>query len=270
MRSSGSLRVVMVFLLLFSIASCGSGGQDPPGQSEPEVLHIAAAANLSYVMPELVAGFRKEYAGYAEMDIRVTKASSGSLTAQIRNSAPYGLFLAANTGYPDALDADGLSDGPPVVYAEGIPVLVYRQGLDCAAVPRCLADSSVKTIAIAHPELAPYGEAAVGILKKEGLFEAVEGKFVYGTSITQTFQHVVTAADAGFIAKSLLYGESGRELEKAGRRWRECSPDSYDRRGLRQSMVLLKGASPAARAFFDYMRGSTARAILEKNGYTVE
>jgi len=270
MYSSRLLQAITVFLLLFSITSCRNGGKGLPGQVTPEVLHIAAAANLSYVMPELVAGFRKEYPGYAEADIRVTKASSGSLTAQIRNSAPYGLFLAANTGYPDALHADGLSEGRPVVYAEGVPVLVYRQELDCDVSLRCLAGSSVNTIAIAQPELAPYGEAAVEILKKAGIFEAVQKKFVYGTSITQTFQHCVTAADAGFIAKSLLYGESGSELERAGRRWMELSPDSYDRKGMRQAMVLLKGASPAAGAFFDYMQGSTARAILEKNGYRVE
>ena len=266
-------RVLVVSFLWVSLlmASCEVKQSEKATPSvRPALLHIAAAANLSYVMPELIEAFRDEYSEYRLSDIRVTKASSGSLTAQIRNGAPFDLFLAANTVYPQALYNDSLTVGPPVVYAEGVPVMVYRKDIDGRKGVACLADPSVKKIALAQPELAPYGDAAIKILSRAGLLKQVEGKFVYGTSITQTFQHAVTAADAGFIAASLLYGDAGKELEKAGMRWIGFASDSYNPAALRQAMVLLEASNEEAEAFFRFMQGKWAGEILRKNGYRVE
>ena len=255
---------------LFTV-SCGEGkNEQAESPAQSGLLHIAAAANLSYVMPELIGAFRDEYSEYRLCDIRVTKASSGSLTAQIRNGAPFDLFLAANTAYPQALRSDSLTVGPPVVYAEGLPVMVYRKDIDSKKGIACLADSSVKKIALAQPELAPYGEAAIEILSRAGVLKRVESKFVYGASITQAFQHAVTAADAGFVAASLLYGDAGKELENAGMAWVGFAPDSYNPTVLRQAMVLLDASNEEAKAFFRFMQGERAGKILRKNGYRVE
>ncbi len=265
-------RFVAVFFLcaLQFLVSCGEKQQKEDAGPRPAALHIAAAANLSYVMPELVEAFRDEYGRYRHLDIKVTKASSGSLAAQIRNTAPFDLFLAANTLYPQTLYDDSLTALPPVIYAEGIPVMVYRKDLDCRKGIACLTDSSVRKIAIAQPELAPYGEAAREILTRKGLLEKIEGKFVYGASISQAFQHAVTAADAGFIAASLLYGDAARELKRAGMESVGFAPDSYDPVVLRQAMVLLDASNEEAEAFFTFMQGKRAGEILRKNGYRVQ
>lgn len=262
------LPLLFASLLMFSCA--GAERKDAGQGVQPVVLHIAAAANLSYVMPGLVEAFRREHSEYAGSDIRVTKASSGSLTAQIRNSAPYDLFLAANTFYPQVLYGDSLTAGSPVVYAEGIPVMVYRQEIEGEKGIACLTDASVEKIAIAQPELAPYGEAAIEILSRAGVLSQVESKFVYGTSVTQTFQHVITAADAGFIAASLLYGDGGSKLKKAGMGWMGFPADAYNPVGLRQAMVLLDSSNTVAAAFFRFMQSKKAGEILRTNGYRVE
>lgn len=258
-------------LVAFLVVSCRGAGEQPRRSTdEPATLYIAAAANLSYVMPRLVEAFREEVSEYGMLDIRLTRASSGSLTAQIRNSAPFDLFLAANTFYPQLLYNESLTVGPPLVYARGVPIMVYQSGVDGQKGVECLTDASVEKIAIAQPELAPYGEAAVEILSRAGVLQQVESKFVYGTSVTQTFQHVITAADAGFIAASLLYGDGGRELEKAGLEWIGFPPEAYNPAVLCQAMVLLDSSNSAAAAFFRFMQGERAGEILEKNGYRVE
>ncbi len=262
-------RFSLLSVLFFSLLIVACGGKERLHE-DSGVLHIAAAANLSYVLPELVDAFRMEHGEYAGSDIRITKASSGSLTAQIRNRAPFDLFLAANTRYPEVLHEDALTAGPPVVYAEGVPVMVYRQEIEGEKGVACLIDASVEKIAIAQPDLAPYGEAAIDILSRAGVLQQVESKFVYGTSVTQTFQHVITAADAGFIAASLLYGEGGKELKKAGMGRIGFSHDAYNPAGLRQAMVLLDASNTTAKAFFRFMQSERAGDILRNNGYRVE
>ena len=271
MNRNRRIYLLPLLLVFLTVNACGGG---PAKQSQSaqrsDVLHIAAAANLSYVISLLIDAFIEEHGEYAVMDIRVTKASSGSLTAQIRNSAPFDVFLAANTGYPEALSADSLTFGSPVVYAEGIPAMVYRQEIDGEKGVACLLDVSVDKIALAKPELAPYGEAAVEILSRAGILKQVENKFVYGSSITQAFQHAITAADAGSIAASLLYGDSGQEMEKAGMRSVVFAPDAYNPAALRQAMVLLDSSNEAAQVFYSFMQGERAREILRNNGYRVE
>jgi len=266
-RYIGRIRGMFLFLLAFMVAGCSGDASRAPRQ-----MHVAAAANLSYVMDELLEGFREAHPDYADTDMKVTLASSGSLTSQIRNNAPYDIFLAANVGYPEALVADGLAAGEPVVYAAGVPVLVYRgrAGIEEPEGVGFLGDAVYGKIALAQPELAPYGQAAVDIMKKAGMYEELAPKFVFGKSITQTFQLTVTAADAGFIAKSLLYGDKGGEIEKAGLKVREFSASDYRPDMLRQAMVLLDDKNELAREFFLFMQGDEAREILQTTGYKVQ
>lgn len=272
MKKKNLFLIFSLFSTTLLVLSC-RGMERKPAEKEtgrPSVLHVAAAANLSYVIPEFVDAFRNKHSEFAGTGIRVTKASSGSLTSQIRNGAPYDIFLAANTHYPQSLHDDGFTAGPPVVYAGGVPVLVFRQEIEGEKGIACLTDESVEKIAVAKPDLAPYGEAAIEILSYAGILKQVESKFVYGTSVTQTFQHTITVADAGFIAASLLYGEGGKELKKAGMGWTGFPDDAYNPAGLRQAMVLLDSTNRAAAVFFRFMMSEEAGNILKIKGYRVE
>ncbi len=255
---------------LFAALLAVSCRETPKPSDRSIVLHIAAASNLGYVLPDMIDAFKEERDEFGSLDVRATKSSSGSLTAQIRNGAPFDVFLAANTAYPYALYSDSLTVGRPVVYAEGVPVMVYRREIDGQQGVVGLTDPSVGKIAVAQPELAPYGAAALEILLRAGVLKEVEGKLVYGTSVTQAFQHSITGADAGFIAKSLLFGDGGRELKKAGLEWIGFPLDAYDPAALRQAMVLLDSSNTAAVAFFRFMQSERAGEILEKNGYRAE
>ncbi|RNA64341.1 molybdate ABC transporter substrate-binding protein [Prosthecochloris sp. ZM_2] len=260
-------RFSLFFMLLSLVALGGCTREKSADALSDDVLHIAAAANLSYVISPLVDDFRRRYPEYAGLDIEVTKASSGSLTAQIRNGAPYDVFLAANMSYPEALHAEGLTRGEPVTYAIGIPVLVCRRELATSDGPDVLAGDGVRAIAVAQPELAPYGEAALAIVESAGLLEELRPRLVYSSSVAQAFQQAVTAADAGFIAKSLLFGDKGRELQKAGMVAMEFAPETYSEARLRQAMVLLDGESESAQKFFSYIQGEGAQRIFLNNGY---
>lgn len=263
------LPVFSLLLIVLFTVSCG-GGNEPEPVERRDVLHIAAASNLSYVMPQLIEEFKARNGEYMHSDIKVTKASSGSLTAQIRNNAPFAVFLAANKAYPLALYRDSLTVGPPVVYAEGLPVMVYKKELACRTGVDCLAGSSVKRVAIAQPDLAPYGKAALDILERAGVLEEVRGKFVFGASVTQAFQHATTAADAGFIAASLLYGDSGKQLDEAGMVRMDFAPGDYTASVLQQGMVLLDPSSVIAASFFRFMQSESAGEVLRQYGYRVE
>ncbi len=258
------------FLLLTALFTVSCGGGNKPGVGDRDLLHIAAASNLSYVMPKLIREFKARNTEYMHSDIRVTKASSGSLVAQIRNNAPFTVFLSADKAYPEALYRDSLTAGPPVVYAEGLPVMVYKEGISCRDGVDCLAGRAVKRIAIAQPDLAPYGKAALDILERAGILEKVRAKFVFGVSVTQTFQHAVAAADAGFVAASLLYGDSGKQLDEAGMVRMDFVPGEYTASVLQQGMVLLDGSSDIAASFFAFMQSEGAGEILGQYGYRVE
>ncbi|HED30373.1 MAG TPA: molybdate ABC transporter substrate-binding protein [Prosthecochloris aestuarii] len=261
--------VVVLLSVTVHLFFQGCQSRDQSAGVGTDALHIAAAANLSYVMDELLEDFRDRHPRYRDLDIQVTRASSGSLASQVRNNAPYDLFLAANTAYAEALFHDSLTAGPPVVYAEGVPVLIYRNELQAGSGLDVLVSEKVKTIAVAQPELAPYGQAAIDIMTYAGVFDEVRDRLVYGASVTQTFQQSVAAADAGFIAKSLLYGDKGREVEKAGMAVMEFLPEEYRPEALRQAMVLLDPGEEAAVDFYSCLQGDAAGKIFTRNGYRI-
>ena len=168
-----------------------------------EEVQIAAAADLRYVLPELVRGF--EQAG--NDTARVSFGASGNFAAQIENGAPYELFLSADEQYPARLERENLIEpGGPFPYATGKLVVWVRKDspVDVAAGMRVLAESRVQKIAVANPEQAPYGRAAIAALRAERLYERVRGKLVFGESILQTATWAESGdADAGLIALSL-------------------------------------------------------------------
>ncbi|UFS63787.1 molybdate ABC transporter substrate-binding protein [Sulfurimonas sp. HSL-3221] len=229
-------------------------------------INIAVAANVSYAIDELKTVFAKHY---PDTKVQVTLGSSGKLTAQIKNGAPYGLFMAANMKYPASLYADGIAVTKPVVYAQGALAYLSAKPMDFSKGIALVADNSVSKIAIANPKTAPYGTAAVEAMQKGGVYDAAETKFVYAESISQTVTYALTAADVGFIAKSSLYSPKMAQY-KENVNWASVDPALYT--PIKQGVVLLKNAGKSVeyKAFYDFMLSDEAKAILRRYGYIVQ
>jgi molybdate transport system substrate-binding protein len=234
-----------------------------------EVL-VAAASDLSAAIKDIVATFEKS-SGHT---VRLTLGSSGNFYAQIRNGAPFDVFLSADLNYVREIEKAGLIEaGTSYTYATGHLVLWVPKG---SAIPietqgmRALLDPRVKRIAIANPEFAPYGRAAADAMKKAGVYESVKSKFVLGENAAQAAQFAQSgAADVGVIALSLALTDS---MKAQGKYW-DIPLDSYPR--MEQAAVILKQAAKAghqnaARAFMELLRSEQGRAVLRRYGFEVK
>jgi molybdate transport system substrate-binding protein len=227
---------------------------------------IAAAANLNFALNEIADAFGRARGTRVELVF----GASGTLTRQIRDGAPFELFLSADEEFPNQLTTAGLTRDAGAVYAVGRLVVFAPKGspltvderLDGLA--RLAQAGGVSRFAIANPEVAPYGKAAEAVLKKRGLWDTVGPRLVLGDTIAQAAQFATTGnAVGGLIAYSLVlapdFGDRGTYA---------VIPDA-DYPPLRQRMVVLKPASPTAIQFYDYLLSDPARAILRKHGYAV-
>ena len=226
-----------------------------------ETALIAVAANFAKPVERLSQGFKAE-TGHA---LQVSTGSTGNLAAQIRNGAPFMLFLAADEERPAQLEADGLAvSGTRFTYAVGRLVLWGPDPRWIAADPAsALSDPALKHLAIANPELAPYGRAAEQTLTALGLWDAIQPKLVRGEDIAQTYQFVASGnAELGFVALSQV-------IDQSGSRW-EVPQDLYQ--PIRQQAVLLRAgeSNGAAKGFLDYLRSQPARETIRALGYGVE
>jgi molybdate transport system substrate-binding protein len=220
------------------------------GQSQPSPgLAIAAAADLQSVLPALAAGFERETAGH----VTLTFGSSGNFFSQIQNGAPFDLFLSADIDYPRRLEAAGLTE-PGTLHPYAIGTLVLYAGasaeLDLGRGLAVLTDARVRRIAIANPEHAPYGRAAIAALQHERLYDRVRGKLVLGENVSQAAQFVQSGnAQAGLLAWSLALAPA---LRSSGS-FVEVPASFYP--PIEQAAVVLKASSrkDAARRFLDYL-----------------
>lgn len=232
-------------------------------QSSPaNKLVIATAANMQFAMEKITQEFTRETGISCELVV----SSSGKLTAQIKEGAPYDLFVAANMAYPKAVYQAGRAEGHPEIYAYGKLVLwTLEDGLEPSLSE--LANPSIRHIAAANPKTAPYGAAAMQVLEKRGLTASLSDKLVYGESISQTNQYILSgAAEVGFTAMSVVLSP---EMKGKGK-WTEVDPADYS--PIDQGIVLLKHqgkAHPQAREFHKFLRSAKARTILEGFGYEV-
>lgn len=227
-------------------------------------LTVAVAANVKYAFDDLASAFGKE----TGLAVKSVVASSGKIAAQVKNGAPYDVFLSADTEYPEALHKQGYAAAPPEIYAFGVLVLWTRKEMNLDKGLAVLADPAVTKVAVANPRLAPYGREAIKALDYYKLRGAVEPKLVYGESIAQVNQYVdIGTADIGFTAKSIVVAS-----ETAGRgKWVEVPAESYE--PIAQSAVILKHGTDAnaeaARSFFAFLLSPAARAVFRKYGYTL-
>ncbi|MFT7859616.1 MAG: molybdate ABC transporter substrate-binding protein [Sulfurimonas sp.] len=229
-------------------------------------INIAVAANVSYAIDELKAEFAKTN---PDTKVMVTLGSSGKLTAQIKHGAPYGLFMAANMKYPQALYNDKIATTKPVVYAQGALAYLSVNKQNFAEGIELLKKDSINKVAVANPKTAPYGKAAIEAIKNAKLYKEVQPKFVYAESISQTVTYAISAADIGIIAKSSLYSDKMKQYKK-GVNWAAVDPKLYT--PIKQGIVLLKNKQddPGYQAFYKFMLSEKAKEILRSYGYIAE
>ena len=230
-----------------------------------EKLTIAVAANASYVIEALKAEFNKSY---PDIQVQVILGSSGKLTAQIINGAPYGILMSADMGYPERLYKQGMTIGQPVIYAQGEIAYLSMKPRDYSRGMELLTDESIKKIAIANPKTAPYGAAAFEAMKSADVYKLVKEKLVYAESITQTVAYTMHAAEIGIVAKSSLYSPKMKKF-KEDKHWKGVNPALYQ--PIKQGIVLLKKSkeNEAYQSFYDFVLSEKAKAVFRKYGYTI-
>lgn len=227
-----------------------------------QVPTIAVAANMKDAFAEIVMAFKAPN----KTEIKVVYGSSGNFTAQIMNGAPFSLLIAADEQFPLELYKNGKTVDEGAIYAIGKLALIAKisSGIQLRDSRAEIAQAIGKAnkIAIAKPELAPYGRAAVQYLKAEGLWDLAKNKLVYADNIGLATTYVVTgAADLGLTAFSLAKSpEVAKETS-----FLLIHPGSYE--PIKQRMVLMKGAPQEALDLYRFMQGSQAKAILQKYGY---
>ena len=241
---------------LVLLASCAAGQE----------ITVAAAADMTAVLPELVAHYTKQ----SGQTVKLSFGSSGNLANQIRNGAPFDVFFSADEEYPKQLVADGLAVRDSLYrYAVGRLVLWVpsESTLDLQKLGmQALLDPSVKKIAIANPQHAPYGRAAEAALRHFGIYDQVAAKLVLGENVAQAAQFVESGnAQAGLIALSHALAPA---MKDKGRYW-TVPLDSYPT--LNQAAVVLSrsNSQAAARKFLEFVRSSEATSLLELYGFSL-
>jgi len=250
---------VIAGLFLGSIACIAQG------KNAPE-LTVAAAADLSAALQEISDGYEKK----TGVKVKLSFGASGALTQQIQNGAPFDLFFSADMDYPRQLISGGLADsGSLYQYAVGKLVLwvpadsaldVERKGIDV------LLDPAVKKIAVANPEHAPYGRAAVAALKHYGMYDRVRERLVLGENVAQAAQFAESGnAQAGFVA---LAHAAAPALRGKGKYW-VIPAEAYP--ALAQGVVVIAGSAHKKEAgeFVEYMKSKAAEDVLRAFGFTV-
>lgn len=249
----------------FATATLCAMGMMSPLQAQT-VATLAAASDLKFAIEEVAARFEKDTGN----KLRLVFGSSGNIKTQILQGAPFHLFMSADENFVYQLADAGKTEDRGRAYAlgrigimvpPGSPLKADGQLRDLAA---ALKDGRLQKFAIANPEHAPYGARAKEALQHAGLWDALQGKLVLGENISQTAQFATSgSAQGGIIAYSLALAPS---LAKLGSF--DLIPENWHQ-PLRQRMVLLKAAPPAARAFYDYLASPAAQEIMVRYGFAM-
>jgi molybdate transport system substrate-binding protein len=253
------VRSKKAILFLFSMVLLLSCNTNP----EKEKLHIAVSANMQFAMKELTAAYTSKTGVGCQLII----SSSGKLTAQIKEGAPYDLFVSADMKYPEDLYKAGFTYDKPEVYAFGRLVMWTLQE-NIRLFPDTLLSTTIKHIALPNPRTAPYGSAAVRYLQKQRIYEAISNKLVYGESVAQTNQFIFSgSAEIGFTAKSVVLSPA-----IAGKgSWIDIP--QVDHEPIAQGIVVIKNKKQVkdkALAFRDFIFSEESKLILEKYGYIIK
>ena len=227
-------------------------------KKEKPVLTLATSSNMQFAMKELVTSFTSK-TGYP---CEAVVSSSGKLTAQIKEGAPFDLFFSADMKYPTELYNDGYTTGKPLVYARGKLVMWCMNRVPTA---RFLGSDYIKHIALANPRTAPFGKASLEVINHYRLYPYVKEKLVYGESISQVNQFVTTnSVDLGFTSMSVVLSS---EMKDVGY-WVEVDSAAY--RPINQGMVALNNDKKLRKevdAFVDFLFSKSGKKVLKDFGY---
>ena len=257
------MRTLLLLLLLTTVFCSAAHAED---------ITVAAASDLNYALKDLTSRFEKKTGDRVTLSF----GSSGNLYSQIQGGAPYDVFFSADMEYPQKLASAGLVEASSLrTYAIGHLVLYLSNnvGLDRdhlmdarQEITHILLLPEVKRIAIANPEHAPYGRAAMAALENFGVKQKVAGKLVFGENVSQAAQFVQSGnAQAGLIPLSLAMSPA---MKDAGRYW-EVPADAYPE--MQQGVAVLSSSrhKRAAQAFIDYISSAEGAAVLEQYGFRV-
>ena len=253
MRSN---RYVLAILLILTLGRSPAVGQPAP--------IVAAASHLTFALKEVANRFERDH----EQRVELVFGSSGNLTRQIIDGAPFEAFFSADETLVDRLADAGLTRDRGTLYASGRLVLFAPHGSPLAVDEQLdglrvlLAGGGVTRFAIANPEHAPYGRAAEAFLRKNGVWEALQPALILGTNVSQAARFATTGnAVGGIVAYSLVLAAPLRSEGSF------VLLSEADHPALRQRMVLLKRAGPTAERFYQYLQGHAARDILRRYGF---
>ncbi len=227
-------------------------------------VRVAVAANAQYVLQQLKADFNKK----TGISVEIISGPSGKLAAQIKNGAPYDIFLSADMNFVQIVDNAGMTLMKPRVYATGSLIVCSATGADLKNWKKIAVQKGAGKIAIANPKVAPYGKAAEEAFNHFGLYKAIHPQLVFGESISQVNTYVLNKVVAiGFTTESLAYEITAN----ADFKWLRIDPSAYT--PIKQGAVLLKHAKSSNynsnKRFYDYLFSPAAKAIFKKYGYGV-
>jgi molybdate transport system substrate-binding protein len=254
--ATSNLRVLAILALAITFAAHFCTAQE---------ITVAAAADLQFAMQDIAARFHKQ----TGTTVKVTYGSSGNFFQQLQNGAPFDMFFSANLDYARKLEAEALTaPGSYYEYAKGkIVIWVPNDSkLDLSSGTQALLNPSIKKIAVANPQHAPYGQAAVAAMQKENVYEKVKNKLVLGENISQTASFVVSgAADVGIVALSLALSPNMKDKG----RYVEIPPDQYP--PIEQACVILGSSKnkETARQFLAFIKTAAIGDVLSSYGFDV-
>jgi molybdate transport system substrate-binding protein len=255
--AANSLRVLFLFAAFVCVR--------PPVAAGAAEIKVAAASDLTFAFEDVAARFQTQTGNRVDL----AYGSSGNFFAQIQNGAPFDLFFSADVGYPRKLEAAGLVEpGTVYNYASGKLVMWVPNAskLDLSRGLATLLDPRIRKIAIANPQHAPYGGAAVAALRRAAVYDKVKGKLVLGENISQAAQFVQSGdADVGILALSLALApamkDSGRYVEIP----------TADYPPLIQAGVILKSSrnKEVAKQFLKFLMEPETATLMERYGFSI-
>jgi molybdate transport system substrate-binding protein len=235
------------------------------GLCAAQEITVAAAADLQFVMQDVAVRFQSE----TGKSVKMIYGSSGNFAQQLQNGAPFDMFFSANLDYPKQLEAAGLTE-PDTFYQYAIGKIVVwvpnDSKLNISSGLKALLDPSIKKIAIANPQHAPYGKAAVAAMQKENIYDQVKNKFVLGENISQTASFVASgSADVGIVALSLALSPNMKDKG----RYTEVPAGDYP--PIEQACVIIRSSKNKAIAeqFQNFVQSSMIRELFQKYGFAI-
>jgi molybdate transport system substrate-binding protein len=230
----------------------------------PAQIVVATAANMKFAMEEL----RVDFSSTNGIEVKAVYGSSGKLVTQIKNGAPFDLFISADVGYADSAVKWGYGASKPRIYAYGKLALWTMKNLDLQKGLSVLADPGIGKIAIGDPKVTVYGPASIEAMKKAGVYDKVKAQFVFADNIAQVAEYIVTqSADIGLTALSIAMSEPMRGKGT----WVAVDSSLYPPIG--QAAIILKYGGDnnpeSAKVFYAYLYSERGRAILKQYGYSL-